>query len=173
MLVSEAILGMRKTVEVIDGESIRKISVRIPPGVRNGSVVRMRNKQSPGQELVLIIQVAHHTYISIEKRGIVVELPVTPEEALVGASIKVPTLEGPLMLKVPPGSQSGTYIRLRGKGVHYPKGDRGDLFYRVLIRIPEASSREGVVEAARFLSEGWNNSVRSDLPDKLLGNASQ
>ena len=166
--VQEAISGLRKTVEVADGEKVRKLSVRVPPGVRTGSVIRMRNREAQEQELVLIIQVANHPFLSVEKKGIVVALPVTTEEALYGANIKVPTLEDPVVLKVPAGSQNGTYIRLREKGAKIREGTRGDLFFRLNVQLPENVEAPGIKEAAKYLSEEARERVRSDFPNKLI-----
>lgn len=166
--VSEAILGIRKTVEIDDGGKARRISVRIPPGMKDGSVVRLRDSSSSNEELVLITRVAVHPFISIQRKGVVVDLPLTIKEAVLGANITVPTLDDPIILKIPPNSQSGQELRIKEKGIRYKDGTRGDLFMKLLVKIPQPSNGEELKGAVMILDKLYDNSIRANLPQNLL-----
>jgi len=163
----DVINGIRKTVEIQDDNTSRKINVRIPPAVKNGSIIRMRANNLPGEEIVLIIRIAKHPMLSIESKGLILEIPVTVNEAISGSNIKIPTLEDPVMLKIPPNTHGGTDFRLRGKGIKNKEGD-GDLFARVTIRVPESAHAVGIKEKAAELDEYYENPVRKELPKSLL-----
>ena len=112
----DAIQGVRRTIELAEPEGVRKISVSIPAGIRTGSVIRLREKDGV-EELVLIVRVSSHPHLALDHRGLVVEIPITVSEALHGASLTLPTFESHAVVKVPPGSQSGTEIRLKQRGI--------------------------------------------------------
>lgn len=166
--VRDAILGMKKTVEIEEPTGSRKISVSIPPGVRNGSVVRLRARNNPEEEIVLIVRVASHPFISVQPKGIVVEVPVSVQEALSGASISVPSLDEPLTIRIPPGAQSGTEVRVKERGIRFRDGSQGDLFYRLMVRIPDAPQAVGLKEKAQALEEYYGGSVRAGFAAHLL-----
>jgi DnaJ-class molecular chaperone len=160
---------VKKTVEIEEPAGTRKLSVAIPPGVRSGSVIRLRAKNSPTEELVLIVRVASHPFIAMQPRGIVVEVPVSVQEAVFGASITVPTLEDPVSIKIPPGTQSGQEVRLRERGVHHREGARGDIFYRILIAVPGSPEAVGLREKVGELEAYYGGGVRAGLPAALAG----
>lgn len=166
--VIDAVQGVKKTIEISEPESVRKISVTLPPGVRTGSVIRLKSKTTDSEEIVLIVRVARHPFIHVELKGIVVEVPVTVQEAVLGSSITVPTLEDSAIIKIPPGSQSGMEIRARGKGVVLKDGSRGDIFYRLLIKVPESNYAIGIGEKVAALSEYYSIPVRHNLPASIL-----
>jgi DnaJ-class molecular chaperone len=163
--IKDAIFGIKKVVEISEPTGPRKISVRIPAGVRNGSVIRLRASESK-EELVLIIRVASHPVLSMLPKGLVMEVPITVHEAVSGASFMVPTLDEPTTLKVPPGTQSGTEIRLKEKGVEGKEG-RGDLFIRIMIRVPEAIGALGLDEKGAALDAYYESSIRQNLPKSI------
>jgi len=163
----DAVLGTRKSVEISEPEGLRKVSVRIPPGVRNGSVLRTRTKEGQ-EELVVIVRLAPHPFLTLEPKGLVAEVPVTIQEALSGANITVPTLEDQVVLKVPPGSQTGLELRLKERGVLNPDGTRGDLFFRILVKIPTAHQAVGIQEKVAELERYYQNPVRQGFPKMLL-----
>lgn len=122
----------------------QRLSIKIPAGVHEGSVIRLGGEGEPGTaggspgDLLITIHVAPHPYFRRDGRDLILELPVTPSEAALGAKIDVPTLEeGLVTLSVPPGSSSGTKLRLRGKGIPDPKTKvRGDQFVIIKIVVP-------------------------------------
>lgn len=166
--MNDAILGIRKTVEVSEPEGGRRISVKIPPGVQNGSVIRLQNRSKNAEELVLVIRVAQHPFMRIERKGLIVEVPITVKEALFGANVSLPTLEDPYVVKIPAGTQSGNELRLKSKGIKLKDGSRGDLFYRFMIRIPESQTAVGIKELTGTLEQYYESPVRRNFPNTLI-----
>jgi DnaJ-class molecular chaperone len=120
------------------------LTVRIPPGVADGGRIRLRGKGAPGLgggppgDLWATVRVRPHPVFRREGRNLVVDVPLTIVEAIRGAKIEVPTLEGRATLTVPPGTDSGQKLRLRGKGIAAPGGGApGDLYVVVQIRVPK------------------------------------
>ncbi|MFM1847318.1 MAG: Curved DNA-binding protein [Pseudomonadota bacterium] len=166
--LNDVVNGVKKTVEIAEPEGVRKVSVRIPPGVRNGSVVHLRSRGGTGEDLVIIVRVANHPFLSMHTRGLVAEVPISVNEAICGASITLPSLDEPVSVKIPPGAQSGTEIRMKGRGVINKDGSRGDLFYRLMIKVPEAQNAVGFTERASELERYYPEPVRQSLPKGLL-----
>ncbi len=122
---------------------LQKVTVKIPPGVKDGSKIRFKGKGGPGingappGDLYIITKVAPHSVFKREGKNILLDVPVTFTEAALGAKIKVPTLESMVSLKIPAGTQDGKSFRLRGKGAPKAKGSgRGDMLVRVKIAVP-------------------------------------
>ncbi len=168
--IQEAIRGAKKSIEILDKTETRKISISIPPGSKHGDVLRMRNRHKSSEEMVLILRVAKHPLMSLENKGLVIEVPVSVQEAMYGAQIKVPALEDELMIRVPSGSQSGTEIRVPNRGVKNKDGRPGDLFYRLLVRVPGAVQAVGLKEKTEAIEQYYEQSVRAGLPQRLLSN---
>jgi curved DNA-binding protein len=119
------------------------VAVRIPPGVANGGRIRLRGKgaESPGGapagDLIAKIRVRPHPIFRRKGRDLYLDLPISVGEATLGARIEVPTLDGLVTVTIPPGTDSGSKLRLGGKGVPHPKGGApGDLYAVVQIRVP-------------------------------------
>ena len=117
--------------------------MRIPPGVADGGRIRLRGKGAEGHgdappgDLLARIRVRPHPLFRREGRDLHIDVPLSVGEATLGAKIEVPTLEGRVTLTVPAGTDSGTKLRLRGKGVADPSGGAmGDLYVNVQIRVP-------------------------------------
>lgn len=167
--ITEAITGVRRTVEVSDENGgQRKISVTIPPGVRSGSVVRFRRKEDPSEEVVLIVRVAAHPWMSMTHKGLTIEVPISVSEAVHGARIQIPSLAEPLLVSIEPGTQSGQEVRLRNQGVAFRDGTRGDLFVRFLVKLPESPDAVGLKAKALELDQYYAKAVRHHLPKSLL-----
>ena len=140
-----------------DGRARREtLSVRIPPGVADGGRIRLRGKGGEGLgsgqpgDLYARIRIRPHPFFRREGRDLYLDLPVSVREATLGARVQVPTLEGRVTLTIPPGTDSGSKLRLRGKGVPSPSaGAPGDLYVVVQIRVP----RDLPPEAAKKLEE--------------------
>jgi curved DNA-binding protein len=124
------------------------VTVRIPPGATEGSRVRIPQQGGPSAnggprgDLVLNVHVTPHPFFRREDNDVHLDLPITIAEAYHGAKVRVPTLEGAVTLKVPPGSQSGQTVRLRGKGVARKGQPAGDLYVRFMIQIPTSEGGE-------------------------------
>ncbi|MGF1537962.1 MAG: DnaJ C-terminal domain-containing protein [Elainellaceae cyanobacterium] len=123
------------------------ITVRIPPGAKSGSRIRVRGKGrlSPysGQrgDLYLVVNLKSHPFFSFEGNSLVCEVPISPDEAVLGSAIAVPTPDGAVTMNVPAGIRSGQTLRLRGKGWPLPKGGRGDQLVTVIIVPPKSISQ--------------------------------
>jgi curved DNA-binding protein len=121
------------------------INVRIPAGAKPGSRIRLRGK---GQvtaygkrgDLYLTVQIQPHQFFQFEGDNLVCEVPIAPDEAVLGATIDVPTPDGAVKMNVPAGIRSGQSLRLRGKGWPQAKGDRGDQLVRIQIMTPKTIS---------------------------------
>ncbi|MCS6900689.1 MAG: HSP40/DnaJ peptide-binding protein [Polyangiaceae bacterium] len=128
-----------------------EVTVRVPPGAEDGKRLRVPGQGAPGTgggppgDLVLHIQVTPHEYFWREKDDLHVRLPVTPLEAFEGAKIRVPTIDGSVVMKLPAGAQSGQKIRLKGKGVVRKNQPPGDLYVHLLIQIPQDPAAEAAL----------------------------
>lgn len=137
----DAAKGAKRRVQLSDG---RTLEIIIPAGVENGQVLRLKSQGAagvqggpPGDALVEL-RVKNHAFFRREGEHVHMDLAISLAEAADGARIQAPTLTGPVQLTIPPGSSSGTILRLKGKGV----GERGDLFVRLQIMLPEGGDEE-------------------------------
>src|SRR6266850_186653 len=126
----------------------KTIEVNIPAGVRDGSTIRLAgqggaalNGAQPG-DLYLHIRLRPHPVFIVRGDDLEVELPIAPWEAVLGAKVEAPTIDGKVELTVPPGAQSGQRLRLRGQGLNKRKGGRGDEYVRLKIVVPKEISPE-------------------------------
>lgn len=139
----EAIAGTTKSVSTGD----RRVKVKIPAGVDDGARIRVAGKGGPGADggppgdLYVRARVSAHPIFSRKARNLEVEVPITITEAALGADIKVPTLDGNVTLRVPPGTPSGKTFKVTGKGVETPKGT-GDLRVTVTVTVPQTLTDE-------------------------------
>jgi len=153
--LEEAFSGTTRSIQIAD----RRIEAKIPPGVYTGARVRLAGQGEPGRQggpdgdLYLFIRVAPHATFERDGDDLFVEVPVDIYTAALGGEVHVPTLDGAVMLKIPPQTQSGRTLRLRGKGM--PRLDdpttRGDLYARVRLVLPEPLS-ERELQALRELA---------------------
>ncbi len=142
---AEAFHGTQKCLQI--GEET--VTVRIPPGAKLGSRLRLKGKgqispfsQQRG-DLYLTIELLPHRFFRFSGDNLICEVPISPEEAVLGAQIDVPTPDGPVKMTIPPGVDSGQILRLRGKGWRNPNGDRTDLLVQIKIVTPkELTPRE-------------------------------
>jgi curved DNA-binding protein len=131
----EAFHGVQKRLQLDDDT----INVRIPSGAKPGSRIRLKGKGRPSPfsqqrgDLYLTIEVLPHPFWRFEGDNLVCDVPIRPDEAVLGAEISVPTPDGNVTMKVPKGTRSGQALRLRGKGWTLPKGGRGDLLAKLQI----------------------------------------
>lgn len=121
----------------------RKLGVKIPAGVDNGSRLRMTGEGEGGQrgggagDLYIIVHVKAHKIFERDGDDVIVDQPITFVQAALGAEVEVPTLDGPVKLKIPEGTQTGTDFRLRGKGIAHLRGyGRGDQHVKVHVAVP-------------------------------------
>ena len=138
--LEEAARSGKQRISLADG---RDFEVQIPPGVRDGQKIRLAGQGGegasggPAGDLYLRVRIKRHPRFRREDDDLVVEIPVAPWEAALGATVPVPTLDGSAKVKVPAGSSSGRRLRLRGEGMPGPGGRKGDLYASVKIVVPK------------------------------------
>ena len=137
------------------GLSSRTISARIPAGVKDGQRIRLKGKGAAGEnggpagDLFVTVHVGSHKLFGRKGDNLTLEVPVSFDEAALGAEIKVPTLGGPpVTLRIAPGTPTGRVMRVRGRGVQRRDGTRGDLLVTVEVQVPDKldeATREAVL----------------------------
>lgn len=149
---------------------LERLRIRIPPGVEEGGRLRVAGKGNPGEEgtlagdLHVTLHVRPHPYFRRDGLDVHADLPVTLAEAILGAEVEVPTIDGPVRVKIPPGTPGGQRFRLGGRGITSPSGKTGDHYYTVKIALPEGSAQE----VAKLLDQLGGDDPRRDLPRKPL-----
>jgi len=120
----------------------RRLEVKVPAGVRNGSKVRIAGQGNPGYggvrgDLYLVVKVLHHKVFERKGDDLHVEVPVPLVAAMLGGEVQLPTLKGKLALKIPPETENGKVFRLAGQGMpHLGDSSRGALFAKVRVALP-------------------------------------
>lgn len=129
------------------GTQEKQLNVRIPTGVSDGEVIRLKGQGAPGSgkasagDLYLRIRLVPHPLFDVEGSNLILTLPLAPWEAALGTQIRIPTLDGELQLKIPPNTQAGRKLRLKGKGLPTrDKNDRGDLLAVVRVVMPDTNN---------------------------------
>jgi DnaJ-class molecular chaperone len=156
----EAARGVERAIDFSDG---RRIMVKIPAGVETGSKIRLSGQGEPGVnggpngDLILSLEVAAHAIFRREALDIVLVLPISFSEAVLGGEVEVPTLDGKVVMKIPRGVSSGQRLKLRGKGVKKPDGATpGDQVIELQIRLPKDPD-SAYTEAAEGLKSATFN----------------
>ena len=154
------------TVEMVKrtaGQPDERLEVHVPAGIADGGTLRVRGQGQDGGDLYVKVRIRPHPYFRREGQNIVVDLPVTVGEAILGAKVDVPTTDGTITLTVPPNSTSGQRLRLRGKGLPpLSGGSRGDQFVEVKIVVPR-SIDEASAELIREFAKRNPQNPRIDL----------
>jgi DnaJ-class molecular chaperone len=146
----------------------RTLEVDVPPGTGDGQVLRLKGQggraADGGDAGDALIEIAVRPHPHFERKGqdIHLELPISLPEAVLGAKVKVPTIDGPVRISVPPGSNSGHTLRLRGRGLAGAGGERGDQYVRLVIMLPASPDPELADYLERW-ARGRDYDVRSDL----------
>ncbi len=140
-----------------------RLTVRVPAGVEDTQRLRVPNKGEAGDfggpagHLIVVCQVAAHSVFEREAADLKCEVPISVTEAALGARVQVPTLDGSVRMKVPPGTQSGRVFRLAGKGIKPAKSTSGDLLATVVVETPGDLS----AKATKLLEQ-----LADELPDE-------
>ncbi len=162
----DAVEGATVTLTTADG---KRVTTRIPAGVRDGQRIRLRGKGAHGDpgaargDLILTVSVEHHPVFGRDGNNLTVEVPVTFSEAALGATVPVPTLDGgTVKVRVAPGTPSGRVLRVKGRGVKTKQG-HGDLLAKVVVVVPQRLSDDAraAVETLRADEDGQD--PRADL----------
>lgn len=158
----DAARGARRRVTLFDGKSI---DVTIPPGTEDGQTLRLRGQGMPGMgggqsgDAFIEVQVDPHKFFERDGDDIRIEVPVTLAEAVIGGKITVPTVGGPVALTVPANSNTGTTLRLKGKGIARGKGTPGDQLVRLRVMLPDKPDKE-LVDFIKAWSKDFDYDVR-------------
>ena len=140
----EAYRGTTRKIDIsLPNRESKRLEVKIPPNVRENSKIRMAGEGLPGRnggsagDLYLTVKLKSHAFFKIESDDINSEISITPAEAVLGTEIEIPTIDTPVKMVVPPGTQNDKILRLRGKGLpHQKREGRGDHFVKVKINVP-------------------------------------
>ena len=160
----DAVNGTKTRITLPDGGTL---DVTIPPGVTDGQVLRLRGKGGPGLgegepgDALIEIGVKPHPVFKREGDDIVVEVPITFDEAVLGGKVEVPTIGGRVSVTVPPGANTGQTLRLKGRGIK-SKGGAGDQLVKLSVVLPER-----IDEDLKSFAERWRQSHRYDPRRKL------
>ena len=124
-------------ITLADGKSI---DLKLPPGVESGTQMRLSGKGDPGPggpgDAIITLDVQPHRFFTRDGDDVRLDLPISLAEAVLGASVRVPTVSGAVMLTVPPGSTSGKVLRLKARGFHGKGGTRGDQLVTLMVDLP-------------------------------------
>jgi DnaJ-class molecular chaperone len=152
----EAARGGSRRVMLPNGE---QIDVKIPSGMKDGQQIRLKGRGGAGRrggpagDVLIQVSVAPHPYYTRDGRDLRMELPVTLQEAVLGGKVPVPTLSGTVSLSIPANSNTGSTLRLKGKGIPaHGSEPAGDLYVKLAVTLPEKSD-----DALRGFAEGWKN----------------
>jgi DnaJ-class molecular chaperone len=158
----DAVTSKPQRITLADGKTI---DLKLPKGLEDGTKIRLAGKGQEGEggrgDAIVTIEIGPHRFFRREGNDIRLELPVTLKEAVLGAKVKVPTPEGPVMLTIPKGTTSGKVLRLKGRGFTAKDGKRGDQLVTVEVDVPADDA-----DLQRF-AEGWNGggNPRASLGD--------
>ncbi len=157
----EAVLGAKKRIRLADGKTL---DLNLKPGTEDGQTLRLKGQGQPGAnqgpagDALVRVEVAPHRFFVRRGRDIHLELPISLKEAVLGASVKVPTIHGKVSLKVPAGANSGQTLRLRGKGVAAGAGKTaGDQLVKLTVMLPDPPD-----PALTDFVEGWAGADTQD-----------
>lgn len=139
--LSDAAMLATQRITLSDGKTI---DLKLPAGVEDGTQMRLAGKGEPGPggsgDAIVVIHLQPHAYFRREGDNLRLDLPISLDEAVHGAKVKVPTPEGAVMLTVAPGSSSGKTLRLGGKGFTRKDGSRGDQLVTLEVQVPEGDA---------------------------------
>ena len=145
--LEEAHRGGRRTLQM-QTEETKTIEVNIPAGMRDGSTIRLAGQGGAGAngseagDLYLHLRVRPHQVFTVKGDDVEMELSIAPWEAVLGATVEVPTIDGKVELKIPAGALAGQRLRLRGQGLNKRKGGRGDEYVRLRVAVPKEVNAE-------------------------------
>lgn len=157
--LEEVATGVEREVafERVEGGTTRgeHLKVRVPPGVDTGQKLKVPGRGLGGAaakgDLLVVVHVEPHAWFQRQGADLFCDLPVTYAQLVLGADLEVPTLDGLVTIRVPPGSKPGTVLSLRGRGLPGLRGGRGELFVRVQLDIPTE-----ITEAQRRRLQAWD-----------------
>ena len=152
--LEDAIRGAKRRIAFSDG---RTIDVTIPKGAQEGQTLRLKGQGSPGRagsgDALIELAFAPHPTYRREGEILIMDVPVTVYDAVLGGKVEAPTPDGPVTLTIPKGANTGARLRLKGRGLSDAKGQRGDLFARLVVTLPEKPDAELEAMAEKWRGE--------------------
>lgn len=146
----DAAASKPQRITLADGKTI---DLKLPAGVETGTQMRLAGKGEQGAggpgDAIVTIEVGSHPFYKRDGDAVRLDLPITLAEAVLGGEVKVPTVEGAVMLKVPPGTSSGKVLRLRGRGFTGKGGARGDQLVTLMVEVPDDAALKDWAEGAK------------------------
>jgi DnaJ-class molecular chaperone len=140
--LEDALRGGTKRI-VYEGKTF---DVNIPKGAFDGQMLRLKGQGAPGRagpgDALIELIIRPHTVFRRDGDTLFMELPITVQDAILGGKVEAPTPNGPVTLSIPPGSNSGSTLRLKGRGMMGPQGRRGDLMARLIVMLPDEPDEE-------------------------------
>ncbi len=168
--MSGATVDITLTKRSVSNPKKEHLTVKIPPNVTDGQKIRIRGKGAPGinggppGDMYIVCKVQPHPYFKRDGKNVTLTVPVSVTEAMLGAKIDVPTLQGETTITIPPGTRSGAKLRLKGRGTtakgNQPAGDQ----HVVIQIVPPAKLTKSQEKAIRALAEELDENPRSDVP---------
>jgi len=163
----EATLGGKRSIKLADG---KEVALTVPPGTADGTKLRLKGQGMAARaggaagDAFILINVEPHPFFKRDGENILCDVPVGPQEVVLGATIRVPTLNGHADVKVPRLSNTGTTLRLKGKGVPKADGTAGDQYVKLKVVMPEEPD-DGLIEFMRkwSMASGFNPRKRAGL----------
>ena len=159
--LEESAFGGEKRISYRKNGKIEEVSVKIPRGIPPGKKLRLAGKGMEGKnggppgDLYLQINIKDHPFFSREEDDLIVEKEINFSDAVMGTSVEVPTLEGKKIVKIPPGTQSHTKMRLKGLGVPHFRGEgRGDEYVKVIVKVPKKLTEKSRKLIEELVKEG-------------------
>lgn len=166
----ESLRGIRKEIDVSMSNRPRIVRVKFPPGIAHGAVLRVKCPAVAGYEAERVdvrVLIGPHQFIERTGLDVLVRIPITVGEAVLGTELNVPTLHGSMAVKIPSGWTCEKDIRIKGQGVEHPVSKKcGDFFVRTYIVIPAKLTRPAV-EAAQIIDSCYREDVRAAIPRSL------
>jgi DnaJ-class molecular chaperone len=161
-----AVLGGKQRLFPAGG---KVLEIDIPPGTDDNAMLRLkgqgrsRRKGKPPDDLLVHIRVSEHPLLVRRGQDLHLDLPISLKEALFGARVRTPTIEGAVWLNIPANANSGQMLRLRGKGVPGRTGSRGDQYVRLMIMLPKDPSAAVAADLRRLADHDDDDDVRAHL----------
>lgn len=145
----EAYFGTQRSISLKKDEKVRTVTVKVPKGIKDGGKIRVKGEGGPGTrgaesgDLYFAVKILPHQFFTVKGNDLHCEVPVSIKEAILGATINVPTFEGTVAVKLPPNTQTGKTLRLKGKGMPGLRGgESGNLYIKVKVVIPATLNEE-------------------------------
>lgn len=160
----DAVTGSSVALSLSNG---KKLTIKIPSGIEHDSTMRLKGQGQPGRQggppgdLMVHVSVKNHPLLKRDKLNLLLPVPVTLEEAYNGATITIPTFEGPVKLTIPPGTQPGSKLRLKDKGIKKGK-TKGDLLVEIKVKLPPKGNKT-LSEITKELCSEDSKTIRDHL----------